>query len=62
MKRIDYEIQDRDTVLADLAAAGKSVILDNTTNLVDGVLTDCYCIAEGAPEETETPIAEQEGI
>jgi hypothetical protein len=46
--RIDYNIENRDTVLADLAAQGKRVVEDNTINLVNGVLQDCYCIVEDA--------------
>ena len=51
MERTDYEIQNRDTVLADLVAQGKQVIEDVTINLVNGVLRDCYCIVENAPQE-----------
>jgi hypothetical protein len=52
MERIDYNIEDRDTVLADLAAQGKQMIEDVTINIVDGVLQTCYCIIQDA-EVTE---------
>jgi hypothetical protein len=46
-QRIHYEIEDRDTVMAQIAADGKRVVNDVTIDLDEnGRLTTCYCDVE----------------
>ena len=50
MQRIDYEVEDRDTIFAQIASEGKMVREDVTIDLDEnGRLTNCYAIVEDAP-------------
>lgn len=47
--RVNYEIENRDTVSAQLKADGKVIVEDVTIDLVDGRLTNCYFEVIDAP-------------
>ena len=52
MERIDYNISERETLLANLHAAGKTVVDDVTIDLdAQGVLKTCYCMVIDTPEQ-----------
>lgn len=46
MERIDYEIEQRQAVIDQIAARGRTVVEDVTIDLVDGRLANCYFIVE----------------
>ena len=49
MQRIDYKIEERNTLFAQLRAAGKVVAEDVTIDLdANGIPRTCYCIIEDA--------------
>ena len=52
MERIDYEIEDRQAVMDQIAADGKAVVEDVTINIVDGRLTSCYLLVVEAQNES----------
>lgn len=55
MERIDYEIEDRQALMDQLAAENRHVVEDVTINLVDGRLTTCYFIVEDPVEPEVQP-------
>ena len=48
-QRIEYEMENRASVFAQIAVDGKVVVEDVTINLVDGRLTKCFVEVIDAP-------------
>lgn len=55
MNRIDYEIENRDALFAQLVIEGKIIIEDVTIDLVDGRLSTCYFIVDDPVEPEVQP-------
>lgn len=59
MERIEYNISERETLFANLRAAGKAIAEDVTINLdANGVPQECYCMVVDAPEPQPDLLAE----
>lgn len=57
-QRIEYEIENRASVFAQIAADGKVVVEDVTIDLVDGRLTNCFVEVIDAPAAEPDLLAE----
>jgi len=49
VERINYEIENREAIIAAIAAAGKVIVEDIMIDIVDGRHTNCFFMVVDAP-------------